>query len=228
MIQVTKFQRTAWRDFNLFLYGDVHEGASVMHYDGWEQLVDTLKSPYEGLPATRNRAIEHGDILEGVTIDHPFYDEYTHTKKPLETIEDAIKRRIPIRKHLDFILEGNHDLRLKHHGNVAKAVTDRLNKAKGKATNIIYGSYSTKATWNDRNGNLMFKSYHTHGRKGISSVADDPLRVQSNMMLSLKRHLMHKFADTILMCKGHTHKLLIKPPQPQLYLYDTSMDTPLT
>lgn len=40
------------------------------------------------------------------------------------------------------------------------------------------------------------------------------------MELILKRHLKHKFGDCLLMSMGHTHKLLICSPNPELYLTD--------
>ncbi|KKK74953.1 hypothetical protein LCGC14_2878630, partial [marine sediment metagenome] len=58
-----------------------------------------------------------------------------------------------------------------------------------------------------------------HGRKQINSIADDPIRVEANMQLILKRHLKDLHGDCVLMCKGHTHKIIICPPRSLLYLY---------
>ena len=40
------------------------------------------------------------------------------------------------------------------------------------------------------------------------------------MELILKRHLKLKAGDCVLMCKGHSHKLLISTPEVDLYLTD--------
>ena len=89
---------------------------------------------------------------------------------------------------------------------------------------VPYGSYSCRISFQDKRGNLLFKGFFAHGRKQISSTADDPRRREENMRLILKRHLKDLAGDCVLMAKGDTHKLLICDPSPRLYLRDTGTE----
>jgi hypothetical protein len=44
------------------------------------------------------------------------------------------------------------------------------------------------------------------------------LRRWANEKLQLKQQLKGKFGDCVIMAKGHTHRLIIAEPTPQLYL----------
>ena len=57
-----------------------------------------------------------------------------------------------------------------------------------------------------------------HGFGSINSSADDPVRREANMLLSLKRKFRDKAGDCLINASGHTHKLLIKPPITRLYI----------
>jgi predicted phosphodiesterase len=151
-------------------------------------------------------------------IDDPRYDPTTQKQwtplKQYQNIKDFIE---PIRKKVLCACFGNHDYRLFRWGNM---VQDYL----CKELNIPYGTFAAKIEIKDRRGNSQYKVYLTHGRKQIGSAADDPIRVQSNMELILKRHLKNKAADCLVMVKGHTHKLLCIHPRQDLYLYDDGVD----
>ena len=118
----------------------------------------------------------------------------------------------PVRKQLLFLLKGNHEHTLLKFGNLAEYVSDELG--------VPYGTYTARMTYTDHQDNLIFKSFHTHGRKSITSTADDPKRRRTNMELILKRQLKHKAGDCLLMCKAHTHRLLHCRPNTELYLTD--------
>jgi hypothetical protein len=64
----------------------------------------------------------------------------------------------------------------------------------------------------------MYKVFDEHGRRGINSAADDPLRRMVNMQLALKRHLLYKASDCAVMIKHHTHKLIVANPKSELGL----------
>ena len=68
----------------------------------------------------------------------------------------------------------------------------------------------------------MYKSFLTHGAKSLNSSADDPVRREANMQLSLKRQLKPLAGDCIISACGHNHKLVIKRPISELYLTDDS------
>lgn len=199
-------------DHNLFMFGDVHSG-TVLHYGkGFEQLVQMMNSPFEDLPSSANFGIDHGDIIEAITIDDPRYEPLTAGECVLQQADDAVTIRKPIAKKLITILEGNHPLKLWRFGNITEMVCRKLG--------VPYGTWTSKVHFLTPEGKLMYKCFCTHGRKMISSAADDPKRRLVNMRLILKRHLKFKAGDCILMSKGHTHKLLICNPETELYLTD--------
>lgn len=208
-------ERKLPQDHNLFLFGDDHMGIVSRYTKGWEKLCHMMNSTYEGLPENRNFGIDHGDHIEARCVDHPYYNSDMVTQpRPLAQNEDAIKARQPIKHKLLFMLEGNHPFGLAKFGLLTRLACDNLG--------ILYGTYTAKVIIRNSADRIMYKSFHTHGSKNISSIADDPRRRLANMELILKRHLKHKAGDCILMCKGHAHKLLVTNPKAELYLTDFS------
>ena len=200
-------------DWNLFLFGDDHIGASLRHNHGWEQLVDMMHSEYDGLPASRNFGVHHGDVIEAIMVDDKRYNEFeTREQNVLAQIYASIKVLHPIHKKLLTILDGNHPAKLSNFGEITKHICKELN--------VQYGTWAAKLIYKDHKDNIQFKHFCTHGSGSISSVADDPERRKTNMRLSLKRKLKHKFGDTILNSMGHTHKILICEPTKDLYITD--------
>jgi len=202
-------------DFNLFLFGDTHEGTRLFFDGAFDTFIDTLCSPYDGLSASRNFCVHHGDAIEAVTVDDKRFDPGTVVDPrgtPFDQAKSQIKRLWPIKDKLLCLLMGNHELALRKFGNLSKVMADELG--------VPYGTYAAKITYVDHKGELIFKHYLTHGRKSITSTADDPKRRKTNMELILKRQLKFKAGDALLMSKGHTHKLLVCEPNSELYLTD--------
>ncbi len=201
-------------DHNLFLFGDDHCGTILRSKKGWDKLLDMMCTSYEGLNHDRNYGVHHGDILEGIMVDDPRYDRLMipeDSAVPLEQAKSCVKNLEPIKDKLLTVLEGNHPLKLARFGLLTKWVCDQLS--------VEYGTWTTKFTIKTTNKErLMYKSYHTHGRKGIISTADDPKRRKVNKELILKRHLKFKMGDCILMCKAHTHQLLCCEPERELII----------
>ena len=197
------------RDHNLFLFGDDHEG-SVLRYDaGWNKLLDMMNSEFEGCDA--NYGWHHGDPMEAITIDDPRYDlETTKDPIPLKQVDAVIKNLLPIKSQLLGMNEGNHTRKLWRFGNLTQKICLELG--------IMYGTWTAKLLIHDKKGRLMYRSFHTHGKKSIHSAAEPLDRRITNMKIILQRHLRDKMGDTILMCKGHVHKLLVLEPQSPLYL----------
>ncbi len=198
-------------DFNLFLFGDVHTG-SLMSYDsGWEKLVDIMTSKYDGLPASKNFGVDHGDMIEAITIDDKRFEEATTKESSiLAQIETATRMRTTIQEKLICLLKGNHEHAVIRWGDAAKDIAKRLS--------VPCGTYSAVISYVDKKGSVLFKHYATHGRKVFNSTADDPVRRRSNMELSLKRSLKDMFGDTLLNSCGHAHKIISLKPRGQLYL----------
>ena len=64
------------KDWNYFLFGDSHIGANLRHDKGFAQMVDMINSSYGGLSHKKNFAIDHGDIIEAITIDDPRFSVF--------------------------------------------------------------------------------------------------------------------------------------------------------
>jgi len=199
-------------DFNIFHFGDKHEGSVLSSDKAWEKLVDAMHSPYDGCSV--NYGIEGGDTMEGIMADDPrFSPEKLKEPLPLEQMKAVIQKRKVIKHMMLVLLMGNHERKLWRFGNLTEKVAQELD--------IPYGTYTCKIPFVDRQGNLLFKVYETHGFKSITSTADDPKRRRTNMLLALKRHLKFKAGDCAVMVKHHTHKVLVSKPEEELYLYDS-------
>lgn len=202
-------------DFNLFLFGDVHEGTILFCEDDFDELLQMMSSPYAGLPASRNFGVHHGDAIEAISVDDRRYFTATaDTSLPMEQAARHAKRLEPIKDKLLAILQGNHERKLWRFGDLTAYICHQLGRPD------LYGTYSCKLIYNDRRGNLIFKHFATHGSKSVTSTADDPLRRKVNKELILKRHLKHKTGDCLLASKGHIHQLIICEPESELYLTD--------
>ena len=199
-------------NFNLFLFGDIHSGTRSSHRKGVTELIDKIKTPYDGVKT--NFAVDHGDIAETVTRLHQHFDPDFHYLPVREQEDECVNIRKPLGKKLICILDGNHTFRMAdtygQAGGFARKVAERLG--------VNYGSFTTKIEFYAKSGNLMFKTFHAHGAGSINSVADDAIRRWANMKITLKRKLSKKAGDCILMCMGHTHKIITVKPQSELYL----------
>jgi len=191
-------RRTMPVNFNAFLFGDQHLGSILSYREGWEKLVDMMNSPYDGLKANANFGIDHGDVIEAIMIDDPRFDGVTTEANILQQMDQAIEDRKPIRDKLICILEGNHPLKLWKFGRITERICNELG--------VVYGTWSSRITYVDRKGKLLFKHFATHGHRTINSTADDPKRRKTNMELSLKRLLKYKAGDVLLASTGKRYK----------------------
>jgi len=199
-------------DWNYFLFGDSHIGANLRHDKGFAQMVDMINSNYKGLSHKKNFAIDHGDIIEAITIDDPRYSVFdTREACILSQMAMAKKELWPIRKKLLCGLDGNHPWKLHKFGPITHSVCKDLN--------VNFGTYSAKIIFKHK-GKSQFKHFATHGNGSIGSIADDIERRKLNWRLALKRKLRDMAGDCFLMSMGHTHKLIISPPSEVLYLTD--------
>ena len=207
-------------DFNLFLFGDAHDGSKLYYERGFDEFIDTVANPYEGLPSSRNYAVDHGDAIEAIAVDDFRFDPETMDDPsdiPMAQADRRIAKLSAIKSHMIAMLMGNHELKLKKYTNFTKYICKELG--------VPYGTYAARIIYTDHKGELIFKHYATHGRKMISSTADDPKRRLANMELVLKRHLKFKAGDCLLQSKGHTHKLLVCRPNTELYITDDGEKT---
>jgi len=193
----------------VYYISDFHEGTILQYSQGLEATIERIHDDPIGA------VLIGGDLAEAIMIDDKRYSSETLSKKadvPLLQYKEVIKKLRPIANKTLAILIGNHDWKLV--SRVGNLVKDYVCTELG----VPYGTYSVKLTINNPKGELMYKSFYTHGAGNLYSCADDPVRRLANMRLMLKRKLQHKFADCVLMGTGHNHKLVVLKPIPVLYL----------
>jgi len=202
-------------NFNLFLISCTHWGSEFHHKSGWASLVELVNhSGYAGLPASANYVVHHGDMVEAKEITNPHWSLLG--SEPGGIIPQMTKSRDllrPLKSRLVTVLQGNHEQALEaRHGNITSWVCNELG--------LVYGTYSAIISYvSELDGSLLFKHYATHGHRSISSIADNPTRRNANLRLILKRQLYRKAGDTYLMTKGHTHRLIVCPPEHELFIH---------
>ena len=208
-------------NFNLFCFGDDHEGARARHKKGWDQLIDMINSEYSGVKT--NFGIDHGDIVEAVSVDHPHYDGVSTEGNIYHQMQQAKRNRMSIRKKLITILDGNHPMRFwKFFGPNKPALTEVVCNDLG----VKFGGLVCVINYLNKDGSRMFSHFLAHKGSGgsMNSVADDPKRRSANIKLSLKRKLKGKVGDCLLMTCGHYHKLIYCEPESELYMTNTGSD----
>jgi hypothetical protein len=200
------------KNWNLFLFGDQHIGASLWHQEGFNELCDMLNSPYDGVK--KNYAIDHGDVVEAITIDDKRFSVFdTKDAVVLSQIQMVKRRYSAIKDKILIMLDGNHPYKLHKFGPITHHICQELG--------VDYGTYTSKVSYyNAKSGKLQFKHLCTHGWGTIASIADDPERRYLNWKLTLKRKLRDISGDALLMSMGHTHKLFKSEPTKVLYLTD--------
>lgn len=201
-------------NLNIFCFGDVHEGTKAKDDEGWRKCLSMLGEEYAGVK--HNLAVDHGDIVEAVSIDHPHYDGMTTEGNVYQQMQTAMKDRWALRKKFILVMDGNHPLRFwKFFGPNKPGLTETVCNDLG----VRYGGFVSVINYMDRKGDRMFGQYVTHPTRGSSdSKVDDPTRRKTNMQLSIKKKLKDQVGDCILMTVGHYHKLIYCRPEPQLYM----------
>jgi predicted phosphodiesterase len=198
-------------DHDIYIISDTHEGTILKYHDGLNGVIEKVKS-------NKNSYLVHlGDLAEAITVDDWRYSLDVvdmRSKVPLLQYTNATEELMPIKEKILTILLGNHDWTLSRYGD---SVKDLVCKMLG----VPYGTYTCKLQIRDkRRKKIMYKMFLTHGFGFINSMADDPIRQESNRKLSLKRKLNKKAGDCLIMAMGHTHQLLVADPIQTLYLVD--------
>lgn len=157
-------------------------------------------------------AIHLGDFVDGIVLHDRRYSREEDTGTTvLGQYDEAEAQLRPIADQLLVGLMGNHDHTLLPYGNGV----ERLCKNLG----VSYGTASCVIVVLDKKEKIQYKIFATHGYGSIRTNADDPVRRKANLRLSLKRKLKDKMSDCLVMCMGHTHRLLVTPPTEWLKLY---------
>lgn len=196
------------RNCNIFNIGDDHEGTSLRHDDGWEQMIDMVRSEYKGV--ADNYVVDHGDIIEAITPDDPRYDDSSGHTKVLAQIEEAISHRLPIADRMICILDGNHPKKLWRFGDITKKIC--------KDIHVPFGTWTAIISYVTCKGNPLFKQFASHGFGAGRSTIDEPEDRENSLKRTLRKKLSRQAGDCAIMSMGHSHLLLIKKPKADLYI----------
>ena len=189
------------------LFGDTHWGNLQMSDSGFEQT-------REWIMAERNRRfVFMGDAIEAITTDDKRYqDDTTREPIPLRQLSTFVKICKPIRKRGLAWLGGNHEFKLQRFGDIGAEMARNMA--------IPYGGAACKLLLRDKRGPIA-KLYLCHpSRFTINSHAKDFEQRRANMQASVKRFLVDKAGDCVVMALGHTHRLMVVQPSPKLVIFD--------
>jgi hypothetical protein len=192
---------------DIALFGDTHWGNLQMSASGFYQT-------QEWIMAERNRRfIFMGDAIEAITTDDKRYQDDTTTDPiPLRQLSTFVDICQPIRKRGLAWLGGNHEFALQRFGDLGAEMARNLG--------IPYGGCAAKLLLKDNHGPIA-KLFLLHpSRVTIRSNAKDVDQRLANMKASLKRLLVNKAGDCLIMAMGHTHLLMVCEPARRLILTD--------
>ena len=192
---------------DIAFHGDVHQDNIASSESGLEETFDWI------MRERHRRFVFVGDAIEAITTDDKRYqNDTTNCSIPLKQARALVKRYEPIRRRGLAWLSGNHEFMLHRFGDLGEQMARDLA--------IPYGGTACKILLRDKHGPIA-KVYACHpSRWTVRSQAKDYEQRRANMMAAVKRFLVEKAGDCIVMAVGHTHKLIVVPPSPKLVLYD--------
>jgi len=189
-------------NFTVYDLSDLHLGSPNCAEETLEETIDKIASEKNAY------IIFKGDAIEAIL---PNDKRYLHSavKPELQSPKSQADRVIQIFQRVrDRILAwgiGNHELKLWNTMDFGKYIADSLGTS--------YGAYNFKLHYLDKNGELMFKTYHTHGMGSVHSNAKDEIQYEANRKAALKHKLVKSgHADCIYMSRGHDHQLIVVEP----------------
>lgn len=170
---------------------------------------ETLQEMVEMVRTTKNMyLVNKGDSIECIL---PNDKRYLHSavkdglQSPKAQADRVIEIFQPVRDRILAWGIGNHELKLWNTMDFGKYISDNLGTS--------YGAYNFKLHFLDKNGDLMFKTYHTHGMGSVHSNAKDEIQYDANRKAALKHKLVKSgHADCIYMSRGHDHQLIVVEP----------------
>jgi hypothetical protein len=192
---------------DIALFGDTHQDNIQSSDSGIEQTFGWIRGE-------RNRRfIFMGDAIEAITSDDKRYQHDTTANPiPLQQAARFAARCAGIRARGLAWLGGNHEFGLQRFGDLALEMSTRLE--------IPYAGCAAKLLLKDKHGPIA-KLYLLHpSRVTIRSNAKDVDQRLANMKASLKRILVNKAGDCLVMAMGHTHLLMVCEPAKRLILTD--------
>lgn len=187
-----------------------HFGNSHQHLEGIQETVAYVAR------GTNRRAAIVGDIAEAISPQDKRHEQETHKETITSQYNRAVDTFRPIRRKILFANAGNHDTKVRTHGDMVKDIFC-------KYLEIPYGTVSCKLIVSDKTGKLQYKVFATHPHSGsINSSHPDPIMREAAEKVQLKRRLCReRMGDCILNVAAHYHKaIVVKPYQGGLYLID--------
>jgi hypothetical protein len=210
---LTQYVPKNWR---LYVLGDLHAGTVMFHESAFVKAIGSIKRDPNA------RVILQGDMVEAIAVDDKRFQYDSHDPEkatPRMQEEYLIKVLAPIKDKIVAILMGNHEYKLKNYTDITHNICNGIGIPERN------GTYTCKVNFvNEDTQASQFKGFFTHGSRNISTSADDPVRQESNLKLSLKRLLKDKAGDCLVMARGHSHKLILSEPEKRLYLTDDGKD----
>lgn len=188
--------------FELYDLSDLRVGSPLCALDAIEEVISEVARKKNA------RLIVKGDAIECIT---PGDKRYTHScimdeyKSPKAQADKVVELFNPIKNKILAWGMGNHEYKAINTIDLARYMADQLG--------VPYGAYNFKLIYYNDIGELMFKSYHTHGMESSQSAAKDDIQRDANMKASLKLKLAKSgHADCIYMSRGHDHQLMVVEP----------------
>ena len=203
----------------IFLISDTHTGVKLQHKEGIKKMIKRVKAE------PHNYVCHLGDVIEGIEVtDKRFCHESTDPVNalPVKQYAAAADDFFDIRDRWIITLFGNHDRTMKNTGNLLQSIfCKEMDEGFDRDT---YGTYSCYLSIKDKTGKMMYKMYLAHGNKSLNNNNPDPGMKLANQQKRLKDHLWKPSKDCFIAACGHNHQLLIRPPFPELVVYDDGED----
>lgn len=201
-------------DFEVYDLSDLHVGSPNCSLDTLQGVIDEIAAN----PAAH--VIFKGDAIEAIL---PNDKRYTHTavmdayKTPKHQADKVIDMFKPIASKILAWGIGNHEYKLINTIDLGKYIAESLG--------VPYGAYVFKVAYHHQ-GELLFKTYHTHGMGSINSNAKDDIQYEANRKAGLKHKLAKSgHADCVYMSRGHDHQLIVVDPTVENKMYFTDDGT---
>ena len=188
-------------DFTIYDMSDFHVGSPNCALETLQGVINEIRDTETAY------VIFKGDAIECIL---PNDKRYTHTcvmdeyKSPKAQADKVIEMFTPIASKILAWGIGNHEYKLINTLDLGKYMADDLG--------VPYGAYVFKVAYYC-GGDLMFKTYHTHGWGSVNSNAKDDIQYDANRKAGLKHKLVKSgHGDCVYMSRGHDHQLIVVDP----------------
>ena len=170
-------------------------GSYLCQYSGIKSMIENVKDD------SRNRLFLLGDLIEAITTDDKrFTSDTQKIPIPSKQKKEAIEYFRPIKKQIEVVLGGNHELKLHRYGNLAEEFADEMGAK--------YGTRTARVVFMNK-GRVLFRAFMTHDVPIFKSKAKDFLQKQANILAAMKASLQDRMGDAALMvCVSNDTEIL--------------------